>query len=62
MACKKKNCCRAVRAELHTKATAELQSKVEEELSNEDGSIAKLLEEQEEENEDKDTEDQPERS
>lgn len=59
MACKRKNCCRAVRAELKTKATAELQNQVEKEINSEDGSIEELLEKQKD-NEDQDTEKQPE--
>lgn len=60
MACKRKNCCRAVRTELNTKATAELQEQVEKEIASEDGSIEELLEKQKE-NEDQDTEDLSER-
>ena len=59
MACNKPNCCRKARAvetELQMKATAELQEQVEKDLQETDGSIAELLEKQEDgENEDEDT-------
>ena len=65
MACNKPNCCRKARAvelELQVKATAEVQDQVEKDLQEADGSIKELLDKREEENEDKDTEEQPERS
>ena len=59
MACNKPNCCRKARAvetELKMKATAEVQEQVEKDLQETDGSIAELLEKQEDgENEDEDT-------
>ena len=59
MACNKPNCCRKARAvetELQMKATAEVQEQVEKDLQETDGSIAELLEKQEDgENEDEDT-------
>jgi len=60
MPCNKPNCCRAkgVETKLQMKATAELQEQVEKDLQETDGSIAELLEKQEDgenEDEDKDT-------